>query len=131
MAKTSRATKRFFKDSSTTSMTKQKDDLLKLAHLYKVVNPQDINEFLQSRPHLIGALEEIPQKASHYFPKNKGVTLKLEVDPEEGYEELVIRILIDLDPEEALSALDRFDEEWWLDRHESRDMDICVNIGYV
>ena len=43
----------------------------------------------------------------------------------------IIRILIDLDPDKALDALERFDEEWWLTQPESRAMDICVTLDYV
>ena len=56
---------------------------------YRVQNLPEVKEFLLTRPNLIKILEEFPQKASQFFPANRGVSLKLQLDPEEGYEELI------------------------------------------
>ena len=130
MARTGRALKRRPHDFADRSLKTIEKDLSTIKRLYKVKNPGEVREFLLSKRHLVDVLMEIPEKASQYFPSNKGITLEFKIDPEEGYEEIIVRILINLDPDSAIEALKRFDEEWWLNEPKSHLMDICVNIGY-
>lgn len=51
-----------------------------------------------------------------YFGPGTPLALSAERDREaSGHTELVVAIGTDLDAEDALARLDRFDEGWWLD----------------
>lgn len=130
MPRTNRAFKKTEPDTTGHSEKMTGKYMSAIRKLYKVKNPDEVREFLLTHPHLVDLLREIPEKASQFFPANKGIMLEHKVDPEEGYEELFVFILIDQSPDDAIETMFRFDEEWWLHQPASRLMDICVDTRY-
>jgi len=84
-----------------------------LAAFYSVPRPIAIESFLQKNQQLVGLLFSA-------FPKiraNWGTEIKPELnivdDPDGGFPILMVRLTSNMP--DAYEALDRFDEEWWLD----------------
>jgi hypothetical protein len=87
----------------------------RLHELYEFRADNHIIDYLQSHSELINFLLE-----SHYYlEKYFGVSAKFELevvqDPEAQHEQLIVYINIPLPVDEALTRLDRFDNDWFLD----------------
>ncbi len=79
--------------------------------------PQRIAAFLLRRPELVPILIDSAVKIREYWGVDTRYEMRLVTDPEEPDEDalsLVVDILSS-DPD-AYAILDRFDEEWWLER---------------
>lgn len=88
-----------------------------------------IIEFVEKREHLKAVILSARNEILHYFPK---VKLKINIfqDPEEkqGKMELVIHIVTSLAPEMAVKLLDDFDNNWWLDKSQGIEDELCIHL---
>jgi len=102
---------------------------LELEKLYGLREPDEVQRFLQPYPHLAELLlEAFPYLKKHFGPSPQ-VELEVIRDPEIGsLGELVAFILTPLSVHEAEARLDRFDDEWFLDRLDRTDglLNVCL-----
>lgn len=83
---------------------------------YDFRRPPEVSSFLQAHPFLLPLLVEAHEKVTEYFEPSTKPILEAITDPEaEDSQELFVLIPTHDTPEEALSRLDRLDQEWWLD----------------
>lgn len=105
------------------------DHLFSLAkHINDLYNIRSIRvyDFLKNRLFLLPKLESIPENIKKFFG-DRMIELGYSLDPEDGTEMLIIRVIVNgLEVDEALDLLDRFDREYWL--AELRDKDVWDNI---
>ena len=84
-----------------------------------IVGAEDVDRLLRSTPDLVPLINEAAEQLSRYFP-DAGLRLRHMFEPEGDEEELILGALTyqegDPDPDvhEAMAALDRFDQEWWI-----------------
>ncbi len=96
--------------------SKNEYDIALICELYAIKNVLDVKSFLLENSHLISPLRDIYGEIRRIFTdKANSIILEKIIDPVENYSGLHIKIINDLSSDEALSLLDRFDEEWWLD----------------
>jgi len=107
-----------FQFEMETSLTRQHEEKMELlGNFYILKNRIEVNRFLGKHKELFGVLFETYMQIKNIFGENiVELSLKLENDPEEDYEGLFVTINTNLSPEEALDLLERFDDEWFLDR---------------
>ena len=92
---------------------------LTLDNRIAVIDAEDVERLLRSAPDLVPLINEAAEQLSRYFP-DVGIRLSHMFDPEGDEEELILGALayqeVDPDPDvdEAMAALDRFDQDWWL-----------------
>jgi len=90
--------------------------LQSLGQLYTFRRPQEVSQFLDTHPFLVPLLVEAHAKVAEYFGPSPDVVLEVVSDPEaENDRELFAFIRTTLPSDEALSKLDRLDQEWWLE----------------
>ena len=91
--------------------------LARLEDCYAFKEPEnEVINFLREHPYLFELLEEAHDKIKEYYDEDTHAFLEITSDYEgEGFRELFVRIETSLPVKEALSILDRFDEEWWFD----------------
>jgi transcriptional regulator with XRE-family HTH domain len=74
----------------------------------------EVRRLLQAHPDLAAMIQEAAEQLVRFIPDAR-LTLEVVVDPEYGDdEELLLWATTRLPPLEALAALDRFDDAWWL-----------------
>jgi transcriptional regulator with XRE-family HTH domain len=84
-----------------------------------VVDEENVERLLRSTPDLAPLVNEAAEQLSRYFPDAR-LQLRHMFEPEGDEEELILGALtnqeVDTDPDvdEAMAALDRFDQDWWL-----------------
>ncbi len=84
--------------------------------LYDFRRPREVSTFLQAHPFLLPLLVEAHEKIAEYFEPSTKPILEVITDPEsEDGRELFVLVPTHDTPEEALSRLERLDQEWWLD----------------
>jgi hypothetical protein len=85
-----------------------------LEQFYTFRGRNEVLQFLDRHPFLVPVLLEAPEKIRHYFPDSQ---LFLEVVPDAEILDwvlLVLSILINLDPNDAVDRLNQIDMNWWL-----------------
>ena len=98
--------------------------------LYSFTEYQEVAAYLKKHRFLIPILTEAYPVIQRFFGPDAPVRIEVSTDPEEGYQELVAWIQIDLSPEKAVDALNRFDWDWWLDRSAAADCKLCFDVEY-
>ena len=64
----------------------------------------------------INVIEAARRKLDEYFdPRITKYEMDTTYDPETGKRGLILEIHTNLDAEESMAALERFEEDWWLD----------------
>jgi hypothetical protein len=88
-----------------------------------------IIEFVEKREHLKSVIQSARNEILHYFPEGK-LKINMFQDPEENQMkmELVIHIITSLAPEMALKLLDDFDDNWWLDKSQGIEDELCIHL---
>ena len=102
-----------------------------LKQLYTFRGYTEVLQFLEQYPFLVPVLLEAPDKIRHYFPDCQ-LFLEVSIDPEIiDYVLLVLSILMNLDPDEAVNRLHQLDKDWWLNNttHEVR-RNLCTLVEY-
>lgn len=80
----------------------------------KIYKTEEATNFLKFRPYLNKLLYQVTEKADKYF-NNPKLYLRLIYEPDFDEEELLLSIVTEKTPEEALETLKKFDDEWWID----------------
>ncbi|MBD6615148.1 hypothetical protein FNW02_04600 [Komarekiella sp. 'clone 1'] len=95
-------------------------DIETLEQFYTYRERTKVLEFLDKHPFLVPVLLEAPKKIRHYFP-NSQLFLEVFIDPESiNWVQLILSILMKLDPYEAVARLNKLDWDWGL--HNSYDV---------
>ncbi len=96
----------------------------------KYRKPTEVSHFLEVNPLLIPLLREAFTLIRKYFPSSK-LILEAVADPEAiDEEQLVVFIAATHDPDEASEALNRLDEDWWLDAMERAQDKLCITLEF-
>ena len=94
----------------------QQEDLEQLGRLYDMPDKEEVAEFLTSQPFLIPLLTRGYEELERVFGGSVDATLRVEWDPEvPGWAQLVAAVRTGREVDDALAALWRFDEQWFLD----------------
>jgi hypothetical protein len=89
-------------------------DIATLEQFYTLREKPEILEFLEKHPFLLPPLLEAPDKIRRHFPREQ-LFLQVVPDPEIfDYVHLVLSILTNIDPDDAVSRLNQLDKEWEL-----------------
>ena len=84
-----------------------------LAAFYCVANPIAVENFLRTHTKLLPLLFSAFPRIKFYWGVDTQPALTIVDDPEGGLSVLIVRLSSNMP--DAYGALDRFDEEWWLD----------------
>ena len=103
-----------------------------IEQFYAFRRPLEVSEFLEAHPFLLPLLVEAYDKIVECFGPHPEVILEVVTDPEamDG-RSLFAFIQTSLSPEEALSKLDRLDQEWWLDSSARSENSLCIHVEFA
>lgn len=88
-------------------------EIERLKRLYTLRQPEKVIQFLESRVYLIPLLEQTYTKISECFEPSPKVILEVICDPEAADDcQLVAFVRADLEADDVLDKLDRFDKIW-------------------
>lgn len=105
-------------------------DIQALEQIYKFRNRDAVRAFLMEDPSATRLLSEAYGRIRKYFPDSE-IFMEVVTDPDFLCEkELVVSIVTDLSPREAIKRLDAFDEDWWLDASDRSRASICIKVEY-
>jgi hypothetical protein len=109
-----------------------RDDVFdRLEVLYAFRDRPKIKSFLGRNSFLTPLLFQVSDRIREFFDAS-AVVLEVSTDPDDGnYQELWARIQTDNSPADALPALTRFDEEWWLDASASSHDLLNIKLEYL
>jgi hypothetical protein len=103
----------------------------RLEGLYTFRERAKVKSFLERNSFLTPLLLQANDKIREFFGSST-VALEVSTDPDDGnYQELWARIQTNSAPADALSALTRFDDEWWLDASASSQNLLKIKLEYV
>ncbi len=74
---------------------------------------------------VIETIKEINKR----FPENTGIFLNVLHDSEDGTDSLIANIQHNIDIDEAIERLDRFDKEWFAEKFCNSDMKFNVSLA--
>ena len=105
-------------------------DIAYLEKLYTWREKIEVLEFLENYQFLIPILLEAPDKICHYFPEAQ-LFLECVTDPE-GIDDdmLELAICMNLDPDEAVDKLNKFQDDWWLNLSDKIRQPLCPILEY-
>ena len=105
-------------------------DIEYLEKLYTWREKIEVLEFLENYQFLIPILLEAPDKICHYFPEAQ-LFLECVTDPE-GIDDdmLELAICMNLDPDEAVDKLNKFQDDWWLNLSDKIRQPLCPILEY-
>lgn len=102
--------------------------LSELDNFYEYREKEQVKNYLLTHPVLINFLQDSYSQLYKYFGSKTAYTLEIVHDPENTHEILFVYISTSLAVDQALSALDRFDDEWFLDQTDRLNDSINFNI---
>ncbi len=103
-----------------------------LAELYQFKDYVAVATFLRESPFLAGLLLEAYERIKGHFGSDTQVALEVLTDPEvENSRELFALVRTRLSPDEALSRLNRLDEEWWLEASFQACCRLNIDVEYI
>ncbi|MDP2935423.1 MAG: hypothetical protein Q8O86_02915 [Dehalococcoidia bacterium] len=107
-------------------------EIASLEQMYVFRRPEEVIEFLEDHPFLVALLFDAhPQIVKHFGPRPDAV-LEVVVDPEAMADrELFALIRTHLPPRDALSRLERLDEEWWIEALERAQGALCIDLEFA
>lgn len=107
-------------------------DMLELACCYHIDKWDDVTAFLKPRTYLVEPLKEAYVAIRTHFGPSPRLVLKFARDlEEEGFEELLVYIEVDMAPEEARSRLSMVDDEWLPAQSSEVLRRVNINLRYV
>jgi hypothetical protein len=102
-----------------------------LERLYIFREKAEILPFLETKKFLLPLLEEAYITIRSYFPTSD-LFLEVIIDPEIANErQLVVFIAIRKNAEEASEALDKLDEDWWMDNMDRAQGSLCITLEFI
>lgn len=99
-----------------------------LDNFYEYREKAQVKDYLVAHPTLINFLQDSYSQLYKYFGSKTTYTLEIVHDPENTHKILFVYICTFLAVNQALSALNRFDDEWFLDQIDRLDNSINFNI---
>ena len=107
-------------------------DLQLVRENYILKDYSGVSEFLETYPFLVPLLTEVFIKIQHYFEPYPQVFLDVIKDPEfPGDVRLAVFIRTNLSPEDALSKLDRLDQDWWLEAMSEAHGKLYIHLEFI
>lgn len=97
---------------------------------YPTTYESKVTLFLEKYPILNDELSEIKNAISLYFDSYQKILYDIFQDPESGEEQLLIEIVSDYNPDEALDRLESFDRKWWIQNSVKFNSLVVIDIGY-
>ncbi len=102
-----------------------------LEQFYGFREKSEILLFLEKKQFLLSLLEDAYINIRSYFPASD-LFLEVVIDPEIPNErQLVIFIAIKENAEEASEALDKLDENWWMDNMDRAQGSLCITLEFI
>lgn len=97
-----------------------------LRDYYNMGGEPDIRRCLEGNDNLVPLLYDIHKRMQKYFPNSPLSMRVLQND-------LIVSVGTTFNPEEAMDRLDRFDDDWWLDKSLALDSStsIYVRVEYL
>ena len=96
----------------------------------KIYKTEEATNFLKFRPYFNKFLYQVTEKVDKYF-NNPKLYLRLIHEPDFDEEELLLSIVTEKTPEEALEILKKFDNEWWIDFSHSYGNKLNIDVMTV
>jgi len=96
-------------------LLKNENDFNILCSIYDVNNKNEVKKYLSSNNYLIKLLFDANYHINSIFGRNINKLLEVDVDPEEGFEELFIIIKSHYSASEGLKLMHRLEGEWLID----------------
>jgi hypothetical protein len=94
------------------------------------IHESSVEALLDEHPFLIDLLPEIRGKLRDYFPDSP-VSLTVARDPDEtDREQIVVAVITDLPPGDAINRLSEFDRDWWLDNLDQAQGKVCIDVEF-
>jgi len=94
-----------------------------------VTEEEDVDRFLRDHPELAAVVREAADQLVRFIPDAR-LGLELLSDPEYGDEQLFLGVSTNMKDEEALSALRRFDQGWWVHHVRRAHGLLCIDLSY-
>lgn len=113
----------FVKESISTDGKNLNFMMAAFSNMYKLRQPNEIRDFLEINDFLSPLVSEAHGRLQNYFPNS---TIFMEVDQNE----LVISVGTSFSPEEADRRLQKFDEEWWIDKSINSNARLCITVEF-
>jgi hypothetical protein len=106
--------------------------MTELGRDYQMTDQDEVLAFLERHPTVAPLLFELRGNIRRFFGEDP-VRLDMFYDPEwpEDDPELVVNVLTELEPMEALARLHSFDDEWWIKRVSEIRPPVIVSILLV
>lgn len=105
--------------------------LSKLSNKYVLRKSLAVISFIEEHQELVYLLDEAYEEIRKYF-SSEDLRLELVSDPEIAEDQqLFVYIFTALPVTDALKKLDKFDEQWWLDRLDSANGLLNFNLRFV
>jgi hypothetical protein len=102
-----------------------------LEKLYQFRNHGCVTGFLREFSFLAGLLVETHAMIQQHFGTSSEIALEVVEDPETEERQLFALIKTFLPPDEAIEALDRLDQEWWLDALPGAHGKLSIDVEYL
>ncbi len=98
--------------------------------VYSIADESAVAVYLSENADLVDILLSIPSKLREYGLEGR-FALAHEIYPDSlDDEQLVISMFTHEDPEVAQPKLERFDEEWWLERTAEARVRVCILLRF-
>jgi hypothetical protein len=98
-----------------------------LAREYEIRNPSNVAKFLSENLFLLDLLKEISVQIRNVFGKKQKLALGFFLNPEDPmWHQLHVFVPTKLSLRETASAMENFEENWWLDNFARADMKIQI-----
>ncbi len=95
---------------------------------YDIENLRDVDAYVAEHPTAAAILSEAPDKISDVFGEDSVPKLSLSRDPEEGDCWLSIKIPVEIADETALALIYDLEDRWWLNRMQSADAVVAIDV---
>lgn len=97
---------------------------------YNFIEEKEIFDFLLENNFLIYLIEDAYYAITDYFPASN-LTIKLNTDPEiDDYKKIFIYIHTELEVDDAVKQLEKFDNNWWLQKIAKTQNKLCITLRF-
>jgi hypothetical protein len=117
-------------EKNTLLIANLKKENQQLEQLYRIRNPKEVWQFLETHQYLVSYLIEAYSHIRKYFP-TADLFLEYAADPEVADEEqLIMSIAAEEDVSDILDLLDQLDHDSWFVANNQADDHLCITVGY-
>ncbi|MGH2562729.1 MAG: hypothetical protein ACRDJH_27025 [Thermomicrobiales bacterium] len=116
---------------ASTTTTLNHADVARIEAAYEFVNREEVLDFLDQHAFLVPILIEARQVIPRYFTLDLPLALELLIGPEDPDDRsLFVLIRTRLKSPDALTCLDRLDEEWWIEQSHQTDGALTITLEH-